>query len=313
MLPGLDGLSLVEALRAAGVRTPVLFLTAMGGVDDRVSGLRRRRRRLSREALCLRRASGARSMRWFAGLRGGARDGRCASPTSRSTCGARRDARRRRDRPAAPEFRLLEYLMRHAGEVVTRTMLLENVWDFHFDPRTNVVEAHISRLRAKIDRPSRPSSSAPCAASATRSVTRDRLLADRHVPASAPRLRRAVHALSVALVAALAYAGMSSRALEFQVRGAVRRRAGGAAAAVPTPGGEGVPSARRWPTSSRAAGFEPVRLRLPRPAAPVSSPATNRHPRGRRAGLAALRAAPGAWPRDEREPPGPSLGRAGPG
>ncbi len=152
MLPGRDGLSIVQTIREAGVRTPVLFLTALGGLDDRVAGLN---------------AGG---------------DDYLVKPFALSELAARVNALGRRPAMAAMEtllragdlemnllartvtrqgkpidlqpreFRLLEYLLRNAGRVVTRTMLLEHVWDFHFDPRTTVVETHMSRLRAKIDR-----------------------------------------------------------------------------------------------------------------------------------------------------------------
>jgi two-component system, OmpR family, response regulator len=151
MLPGLDGLSLVKALRRDGIKTAILFLTNLGGIDDRVEGLD---------------AGG---------------DDYLIKPFALSELLARVNALGRR--PAAPadtvlriadlemdlikrlvsrggkpielqprEFKLLEFLLRHAGRVVTRTMLLEMVWDFHFDPKTNIVETHMSRLRAKIDR-----------------------------------------------------------------------------------------------------------------------------------------------------------------
>ncbi|HEY3149378.1 MAG TPA: response regulator transcription factor [Dongiaceae bacterium] len=152
MLPGLDGLSVVKAMRAAGVRTPVLFLSTLGGLDDRVIGLE----------------SGG--------------DDYLVKPFALSELAARINALARRPAMATidvmlrvadlemdllkrtvarqgklidlqpREFRLLEYLMRHAGQVVTRTMLLENVWDFHFDPKTTLVDTHMSRLRAKVDR-----------------------------------------------------------------------------------------------------------------------------------------------------------------
>lgn len=152
MLPGLDGLALVKTLRGAGNRTPVLFLTALGGVDDRVMGLN---------------AGGDDYLvKPFAFAELVARVGALgrrppASPVETRLQIADLDldllARtvRRAGRPIdlqPREFRLLEYLMRHAGQVVTRTMLLENIWEFHFDPRTNVVETHISRLRGKIDK-----------------------------------------------------------------------------------------------------------------------------------------------------------------
>ncbi len=151
MLPGLDGLSLVKALRKGGINTPVLFLTNLGGIDDRVEGL------------------------------DGGGDDYLVKPFDLSELLARVNALGRRPAVAAEttlrvadlemdllkrtvsrggkvvelqprEFKLLECLMRNAGRVVTRTMLLEMVWDFHFDPKTNIVETHMSRLRAKVDR-----------------------------------------------------------------------------------------------------------------------------------------------------------------
>lgn len=156
MLPGLDGLGIVRTLRASGNQTPVLFLSALGEVDDRVDGLR---------------AGG---------------DDYLIKPFAFSELQARVEALLRRGSPDAPEtrlrvadlemdllkrevtragtqillqpreFRLLECLMRHAGQVVTRTMLLEQVWDYHFDPQTNVIDVHISRLRGKIDKDFEP-------------------------------------------------------------------------------------------------------------------------------------------------------------
>ena len=153
MLPHVDGLTIVQTLRASNTSVPILFLSALGEVDDRVRGL---------EA-------------------GG--DDYLTKPFAFSELKARIEALLRRGQSAdAPlttlevgdllmdllshsvtragqeidlqprEFRLLEYLMRHAGQVVTRTMLLERVWDYHFDPQTNVIDVHISRLRAKIDK-----------------------------------------------------------------------------------------------------------------------------------------------------------------
>ncbi|MGK0170221.1 MAG: two-component system OmpR family response regulator [Gammaproteobacteria bacterium] len=153
MLPGLDGLSIVKTIRGAGNVTPVLFLTAMGGVGDRVAGL----------------DAGADDylVKPFAFSELVARVNALArrpplgvTDTALSVGGLELDLlKRTATRHGAAielqprEFRLLEYLMRHAGEVVTRTMLLEHVWDFHFDPHTNVVETHVSRLRAKVDKP----------------------------------------------------------------------------------------------------------------------------------------------------------------
>jgi two-component system, OmpR family, response regulator len=153
MLPGLDGLSLVRALRAAGVRTPVLFLTALGGIDDRVAGLE---------------AGGDDYLtKPFAFAELLARVNALARrppvqdvQTVLRVADLELDMMRRQARRGGQaidllpkEFTLLEVLMRNAGRVVTRTMLLERVWDFHFDPKTSVVETHISRLRAKIDKP----------------------------------------------------------------------------------------------------------------------------------------------------------------
>lgn len=152
MLPGLDGLGLVRQMKEEGSITPVLFLSALGEVDDKVKGLK---------------AGG---------------DDYLAKPYAFSELLARIEALVRRRAPESVqtklkvgeleldrltrtvtragqpvdlqprEFLLLEYLMQHAGQVVTRTMLLENVWDYHFDPQTNVIDVHISRLRAKIDK-----------------------------------------------------------------------------------------------------------------------------------------------------------------
>ena len=152
MLPKRDGLSVIEALRAEGNTTPALILSALGEVDDRVTGLR---------------AGG---------------DDYLAKPYAFAELVARIEVLVRRAQPEAAqtklvvgdleldllartckraeqdiilqarEFRLLEYLMKHANRVVTRTMLLENVWDYHFDPQTNVIDVHISRLRGKIDK-----------------------------------------------------------------------------------------------------------------------------------------------------------------
>jgi two-component system OmpR family response regulator len=153
MMPKRDGLSMISELRGEGDKTPALVLSAMGEVDDRVEGLK---------------AGG---------------DDYLVKPYAPSELLARVDAlARRRDPDSAKtklsvgdlemdllartvrrgeetivlqprEFRLLEFLMRHAGQVVTRTMLLEKVWDYHFDPQTNVIDVHISRLRSKIDKP----------------------------------------------------------------------------------------------------------------------------------------------------------------
>ena len=152
MMPRKDGLTMIEDLRRGGDNTPVLILSALDDVDERVTGLR---------------AGG---------------DDYLTKPYSLSELQARLHALSRRAQPENAvttlrvadltldllkhkvtraganinlqprEFRLLEYLMRHAGQVVTRSMLLENVWDYHFDPQTNVIDVQISRLRSKIDK-----------------------------------------------------------------------------------------------------------------------------------------------------------------
>lgn len=152
MVPSLDGLSVIEALRKAGREVPVLILSALDAVDERVKGLHSGgddyvtkpfafSELLARvEVLASRRRTGH-------------------GPTTRLSVGdleldlltrqVRRGTRSIELKPR--EFALLEYLMRHEGQVVTRTMLLESVWDFNFDPKTNVIDVHISRLRKKID------------------------------------------------------------------------------------------------------------------------------------------------------------------
>ena len=152
MLPELDGLSLVERLRGAGKATRVLFLSAMSGVQDRVRGLRSG----GDDYLAKPFAFSELLARVEALLRRPA----AAEAATRLTVGdlemdllARSVKRGERAIELQPrEFKILEYLMRHAGQVVTRTMLLENVWNYHFDPQTNVIDVHISRLRGKIDR-----------------------------------------------------------------------------------------------------------------------------------------------------------------
>lgn len=153
MLPGLDGLALVKALRAAGDRTPVLFLTAIGGVDDRVDGLEAG----GDDYLVKPFAFSELLARTHAlGRRPPARDEEVMLRVADLEMDLIRRTVRRggHDIDMQPrEFKLLEVLMRNRGRVVTRTMLLERVWDFHFDPKTSVVETHISRLRSKIDKP----------------------------------------------------------------------------------------------------------------------------------------------------------------
>ena len=152
MLPGLDGLAIIRTLRASGNQTPVLILSALGEVDDRVEGLRAG----SDDYLVKPFAFSELHARLEALLRRGVAE----VPETRLRVGdlemdllKREVTRAGRPIQLQPrEFRLLEYLMRHAGQVVTRTMLLEQVWDYHFDPQTNVIDVPISRLRGKIDR-----------------------------------------------------------------------------------------------------------------------------------------------------------------
>ena len=153
MLPKLDGLALIGSLRSQKIGTPILILSALGQVDDRVKGLRSGgddylTKPYSFSELLARVESLAKRKHVGAGEQTVYRVGpleldRLAHKLTRSG----------KDIVLQPrEFRLLEYLMKHAGQVVTRTMLLENVWDYHFDPQTNVIDVHISRLRAKIDK-----------------------------------------------------------------------------------------------------------------------------------------------------------------
>jgi len=155
MLPGMDGIAVVKALRAAEVTTPVLMLSALGSTDDRVTGLTAGAddylgkpfsfAELHARILALMRRSGGCGV-----ARPQDTSLRCADlEMDRLSRQVRRGARKISLQPR--EFRLLEYLLLHQGEVVTRTMLLEAVWDYHFDPGTNVIDVHISRLRRKID------------------------------------------------------------------------------------------------------------------------------------------------------------------
>ena len=156
MLPGLDGLSIVRSMRAAGRDTPVLVLSALGEVDDRVEGLRAG----GDDYLVKPFALAELSARLEALVRRRNTDSAAAAPVIRLVVAdlemdllARSVKRAGRAIELKPrEFRLLEQLMRHAGQVVTRTMLLEAVWDYHFDPQTNVIDVHVSRLRRKVDR-----------------------------------------------------------------------------------------------------------------------------------------------------------------
>jgi len=152
MLPLLDGLSVIRTLRDEGDQTPVLILSALGEVDDRVKGLRAGgddyltkpyayTELLARvEALARRTVPEEHMTRLVVG------DLVLDRLSHRVTRGGEAITLQPR------EYRLLEYLMKHAGQVVTRTMLLENVWDYHFDPQTNVIDVHVSRLRGKIDK-----------------------------------------------------------------------------------------------------------------------------------------------------------------
>jgi two-component system OmpR family response regulator len=152
MLPKRDGLSVVATLRMEGIRIPVLFLSALGEVDDRIMGLKAGgddyltkpyafAELLARIEVLVRRANPDQ-------VRTKLQVGDLEVDLL-----ARKVSRAGQDIDLQPrEFRLLEYLMKHAGQVVTRTMLLENVWEYHFDPQTNVIDVHISRLRAKIDK-----------------------------------------------------------------------------------------------------------------------------------------------------------------
>lgn len=152
MLPAVDGLTIVKTLRGAGIRTPVLLLTTLGGVNDRVDGLEAGADDYLTKpfafAELLARVNALARRPPMAGEATTIRIGDLELDRLRRT--VTRAGQRIELQPQ--EFRLLEYLMRHAGQVVTRTMLLENVWEFHFDPHTSVVETHISRLRNKVDR-----------------------------------------------------------------------------------------------------------------------------------------------------------------
>ncbi len=156
MLPRRDGLSVIAELRRKSVHTPVLILSALGQVDDRVTGLRAGgddylpkpyafSELLARvEVLGRRKGAPEQDMVYRVG----------DLELDRLSHTVRRGGKELLLQPR--EFRLLEYLMKNAGQVVTRTMLLEHVWDYHFDPQTNVIDVHISRLRGKIEKPGSP-------------------------------------------------------------------------------------------------------------------------------------------------------------
>ncbi|MCZ8548731.1 winged helix-turn-helix domain-containing protein [Mesorhizobium qingshengii] len=153
MVPSLDGLSMIKAVRAAGVRTPAIFLTSIGGVDDRVEGLE-----AGGDDYLVKPFAFSELL-----ARINALNRRPAAQEQKTTLRVadlemdlimRRVTRHGQTIDLQPrEFGLLEVLMRGEGRVITRTMLLERVWDLHFDPKTSVVETHISRLRTKIDKP----------------------------------------------------------------------------------------------------------------------------------------------------------------
>ena len=152
MLPRREGLSVIQAMRAASVRAPVLILSALGEVDDRVKGLKAGGDDYLTKPFAL--------TELLARVEALARRSAPEETVTRLTVGdlvldrlTHKVTRRGEQITLQPrEFRLLEYLMRHAGQVVTRTMLLEHVWDYHFDPQTNVIDVHVSRLRSKIDK-----------------------------------------------------------------------------------------------------------------------------------------------------------------
>lgn len=153
MLPALDGLTLIKTLRGAGNTTPVLILSALADVDNRVQGLR-----AGGDDYLVKPFAFAELLARIEVLQRRHHSHAATSETTLSAGEITLDLLSRRVSRGsesielqAREFRLLEYLMRHKGQVVTRTMLLEHVWDYHFDPQTNVIDVHISRLRQKLD------------------------------------------------------------------------------------------------------------------------------------------------------------------
>ncbi|MDL2404125.1 winged helix-turn-helix domain-containing protein [Rhizobium calliandrae] len=153
MLPGLDGLSIMRSMRAAGVKTPALFLTAIAGIDDRVEGLE-----AGADDYLVKPFAFSELLARINAL--ARRPPAVSEKTMLQVADLTMDVMKRRVTRAGVEielqpreFTLLEVLARNEGRVLTRTMLLERVWDFHFDPKTSVVETHISRLRGKIDKP----------------------------------------------------------------------------------------------------------------------------------------------------------------
>mgnify|MGYP001447034669 FL=1 len=153
MLPKMNGIDIVNAIRNEGVKTPILFLSALGNVDDKVSGLKSGGDDYLTKPLALIELLA----RVEALIR---RDSQQSGDTFLSIGDIEMDILARTVKRQGKrvylhprEFKLLEYLLRNANQVVTRTMLLENVWEYHFDPQTNVIDVHISRLRQKIDKP----------------------------------------------------------------------------------------------------------------------------------------------------------------
>jgi two-component system OmpR family response regulator len=154
MLPGVDGLTVIRTLRASANSTPVLILSALGEVDDRVKGLK-----AGGDDYLVKPFAFSELLARLEALARRASTSADSEPTTLRAADLEMDLLRREVRRAGKpidlqprEFQLLEFLLRHAGQVVTRTMLLEGVWDYHFDPQTNVIDVHISRLRAKIDK-----------------------------------------------------------------------------------------------------------------------------------------------------------------
>ena len=154
MLPGIEGLTVVRTLRASDIDTPVLILSALGEVDDRVKGLK-----AGGDDYLVKPFAFSELMARIEALVRRSRTATTAPQTTLEVADLHMDLLKREVRRGDTkidlqprEFKLLEFLMRHAGQVVTRTMLLEGVWDYHFDPQTNVIDVHISRLRAKVDK-----------------------------------------------------------------------------------------------------------------------------------------------------------------
>jgi two-component system OmpR family response regulator len=154
MLPGIDGLTVIRTLRASANTTPVLILSALGEVDDRVKGLK-----AGGDDYLVKPFAFSELLARLEALARRSKTGSDAPATVLRAGDLEMDLLRREVRRAGKpidlqprEFQLLEFLLRHVGQVVTRTMLLEGVWDYHFDPQTNVIDVHISRLRSKIDK-----------------------------------------------------------------------------------------------------------------------------------------------------------------